>query len=267
MVKYSYDYSLIGENHMFIEERHAAILRMLEENGSITTHDIQKNFNVSYDSAKRDLRILEEQGRLKRTHGGAIPKDENFPEMPRRTNGITAGENAPYVCVRALDLISEGDTVYIPGGEIGAYIAKNLSEDCRLSVVTNSIQIAEMLRRRGGVDIIMLGGAADSDGMCTDFFTVEMLKKFRIDRAFITSDMISPTFGISLESASMLPFLSALIEHSASVVGLYPQKKVGGCAAFSVCHVSKLDVLITDAVLGEAISEYKKQGVKRIICL
>ena len=58
---------------MFIEERHQAILSWLEEKGSITTGDIQEQYGVSYESAKRDLRILEEKGLLKRTHGGALP--------------------------------------------------------------------------------------------------------------------------------------------------------------------------------------------------
>ena len=58
---------------MFIEERHQAILDLLAKNGSILNSEIQEKFDVSYDSAKRDLRILEEKGLLKRTHGGAIP--------------------------------------------------------------------------------------------------------------------------------------------------------------------------------------------------
>lgn len=58
---------------MFIEERHQAILDLLNENGRISNLEIQEKFEVSYDSAKRDLRILEEKGLLKRTHGGAIP--------------------------------------------------------------------------------------------------------------------------------------------------------------------------------------------------
>ena len=58
---------------MLIEERHEAILSILSQKGSITNPDIQKEFGISYDSAKRDLRILEEKGLLKRTHGGALP--------------------------------------------------------------------------------------------------------------------------------------------------------------------------------------------------
>ena len=58
---------------MFIEERHQKILEVLKQKQSITNQEIQEMFGISYDSAKRDLRLLEEQGLLKRTHGGAIP--------------------------------------------------------------------------------------------------------------------------------------------------------------------------------------------------
>ena len=71
---------------MFIEERHQAILDLLEEKGSITTAEIQEMFGVSYDSAKRDLRILEEKGLLKRTHGGAIKlRQVAFSKPPKMT--------------------------------------------------------------------------------------------------------------------------------------------------------------------------------------
>lgn len=69
---------------MYIEERHQAILDWLSKKGSISNADIQKNFGVSYDSAKRDLRILEEKGFLKRTHGGALPLRRLLPaDLPR----------------------------------------------------------------------------------------------------------------------------------------------------------------------------------------
>lgn len=58
---------------MFIEERHRAILTIENEVGRISIGEIQEKFSVSVDSARRDLRILEEKGLLKRTHGGAIP--------------------------------------------------------------------------------------------------------------------------------------------------------------------------------------------------
>lgn len=58
---------------MFIEERHQKILEVLKQKQSITNQEIQEMFGISYDSAKRDLRLLEEPKITKRTHGGAIP--------------------------------------------------------------------------------------------------------------------------------------------------------------------------------------------------
>ena len=66
---------------MFIEERHKKILEMLQKNKSITNQEIQDMFGISYDSAKRDLRLLEEQGMLKRTHGGAILRGLNITSV------------------------------------------------------------------------------------------------------------------------------------------------------------------------------------------
>ena len=83
---------------MFIEERHQVILETIAASGRISIGEIQERFDVSVDSARRDLRILEEKGLLKRTHGGAIPlpqvgllppRDRNFAEM--------AGKNYQYI--------------------------------------------------------------------------------------------------------------------------------------------------------------------------
>ena len=60
---------------MFIEERHREILKRLNASGTITTAEIQRLFGIGYDSAKRDLRILEEKGLLKRTHGAGEKRD------------------------------------------------------------------------------------------------------------------------------------------------------------------------------------------------
>lgn len=65
---------------MYIEERHRAILEWLSQHGSISNTDIQKNFDVSYDSAKRDLRILEEKELLKRLMAVHCPFAKLQPE-------------------------------------------------------------------------------------------------------------------------------------------------------------------------------------------
>ena len=101
---------------MFIEERHQAILDMITQNGKITTSEIQEKFNVSYDSAKRDLRILEEKGLLKRTHGGAIPARQiasGKPPMTTCKDISEVKENYLAIAKRAVSMIKNHDVIFI----------------------------------------------------------------------------------------------------------------------------------------------------------
>ncbi|MEI6580031.1 MAG: DeoR family transcriptional regulator, partial [Eubacteriales bacterium] len=85
---------------MFIEERHQAILDIIKLNGRISIGEIQEEYGVSVDSARRDLRILEEKGLLKRTHGGAIPiRQIGFGKPPKITGRDINGVYPNYLAV------------------------------------------------------------------------------------------------------------------------------------------------------------------------
>ena len=96
---------------MFIEERHREILKRLNASGTITTAEIQRLFGIGYDSAKRDLRILEEKGLLKRTHGGAISL--SAPER-KETLRIVKDERPDIVSIAryAVSLIKPDEGLY-----------------------------------------------------------------------------------------------------------------------------------------------------------
>lgn len=237
---------------------------MLSEMGSITTADIQNRFGISYDSAKRDLRILEEKGALRRTHGGAIPIGELAVGRPKKVAEPQNERNT--VIERAAGLIVEGETLYLPAGELGVLLARSLPDDMHLTAAVNSIAAAEVLRRRGDVRVILLGGVADANGVCTDYFASEIVGRLRFDKAFIATDGISPAFGISHANSAELMFLGAVLDSARMTVGLYPAERLEYESSFSLSPVSRLDVLITDAALDAArVTEYKKHGVKRII--
>ena len=103
---------------MFIEERHREILKRLNASGTITTAEIQRLFGIGYDSAKRDLRILEEKGLLKRTHGGAISL--SAPER-KETLRIVKDERPDIVSIAryAVSLIKPDEVVFSPGVACG----------------------------------------------------------------------------------------------------------------------------------------------------
>jgi DeoR/GlpR family transcriptional regulator of sugar metabolism len=254
---------------MFIEERHQSILKILEENGSITTGKIQEKFGISYDSAKRDLRILEEKGLLKRTHGGAIPARQiAFGKPPKMTcKDITEiKENYLEIALKAVSLIKNNDVVFITSATVGYLMIQNIPADIKIRVVTNSIVIAEELRKLENISTIMLGGEMDNKGNCWDAFAIDIIKRLRFDKCFMTAACISPKFGLSIQMSQAISFYNALIDSSKETIGLFPTEKIGFESIVSICPANRLNVLITDWNASEEdLSDFDEQGIEVIV--
>lgn len=251
---------------MFIEERHRAILDILNENGRISNSEIQEKFEVSYDSAKRDLRILEEKGLLKRTHGGAIPARQIGGNLCRslspdeRVKNVK--ENYLSIAKKAVSMIKENDVVYITNASVGYLMAQNIGS-VKCTVVTNSVSIAEKLRSSENVTVILTGGEMNENGCFYDSFTLSVIKRLRFDKCFITSACISASFGLSIQKSRSVELTNTVINNSKTVVGLYPVEKIGFESVISICSTDKLDVLITDGETSEDdLSLFEELGIE-----
>lgn len=251
---------------MFMEERHNEILRLLAEQGRISNAEIQELFQISYDSAKRDLRILEEQGLLKRTHGGAIPasqvganviKDLAPDERVREVK-----ENYLAIAKKAVREIAENDVVYITNASVGFLMAQNMGE-VPCTVVTNSIAIAEELRKKEKITVLLAGGEMQKNGCFYDSFALSMIKRLRFDKCFVTSACVSAKFGLSVQKARSLELTTAVINNSKTVYGLYPVEKIGFDSVISICPASKIHCLITDSEASEEdLAQLEEMGIR-----
>jgi DeoR/GlpR family transcriptional regulator of sugar metabolism len=256
---------------MFIEERHQAILNLLSEQGSVSNTQIQEQFGISYDSAKRDLRILEEKGLLKRTHGGAIPNksigsDDGLHDLSAKERVQNIWENYLQVAKKAISTIQPKDVVYITNGGIGFIMAQNMPRDIVCTIVTTSISIAEELRKYDNITVIVTGGEMSKNGSFYDSFTLEIINRLRFDKCFITSACISADFGISIQKTRNVGLINAILNNSKTKYGLYPTEKIGFESIVSICPASKLDFLITDWEASEEdLSLLDEQGIEIII--
>ncbi len=252
---------------MFIEERHAAILDILAEKGSVTTAELQAKFGISYDSAKRDLRLLEEAGKLRRTHGGAIPVGElNTPTLRKSTEPDAAANELELIAEYAVSLIKENELLFLPSGRMGEAVAQALPRTLPVRVVTGSITVAQMLRRRESVTVILVGGEVNAEGDCHDSFAADMLRRFRFDKAFIATDAVSADFGASVSDTAAVAYLTAAVDGAKKVIGLYPSARVGTEASVSVCPAKRLDAIITDGSIDGVRRTFDDCGVAVVVC-
>lgn len=250
---------------MFIEERHREILKRLNASGTITTAEIQRLFGIGYDSAKRDLRILEEKGLLKRTHGGAISL--SAPER-KETLRIVKDERPDIVSIAryAVSLIKPDEVVFLPASPVGLQMVRGLPDGLSVRVVTNSLALAEEARQRQGTKVFMIGGELDDRGCATDSFATETIRRIRMAKSFTTTAGVSAGFGLSVQKSVSVAFWNAVIGSSSAVIGLYPSERFGVDSVFSVCGAQRLNCVITDGRADTSrISEFAESGVKVIV--
>ena len=258
IVKNKYKLGKIWRKDMFIEERQKDIVRRVNENGRILVTEIQENYHVSADCARRDLRQLESKGLLKRTYGGAmaISPIGVYPEKMYNPKELSETKKDYYaVAQKALEYINKNEVIYLTTSSIGYYMAVCFPSNLEVTILTNSVTIADVLRKKDNVSVILLGGEMSHRGHCHDFYTVQMVKNIRIDKAFLSHTGLSVDFGASLHNSSGVEFSKAVMHNSTINIGLYPSEKIGRNSIHSVCSINEYDLIITDNGISEDFKE------------
>ena len=216
--------------------------------------EIQQIYNVSSDCARRDLRFLESKGLLQRVHGGAISVTVAgiYPEKMYNPRDIKE-EKKDYLAVakKAVEYIQNNEVIYITTSLVGYYMALNLPEELTATILTNSVTIADALRKRENVSAILLGGVMSNKGHCHDFYTMQMVSNIRIDKAFMSHNALSIEYGATTHDPSGMEFGRAVMHNSMVKIGLYPSSKIGKESIHSVCPIDAYDLIVTDSKVSE----------------
>lgn len=248
---------------MFAEERREKILALLKEEKRVLVKDLAEKFQVSIDSIRRDLSIMEDQGQLKKTHGGAIPA-ANVRQSPPPPE-VRYGEGTPQgdaIAKLAVSYIQERNTIFIGSGSLAYMLLKHLPEQMPLTIVTNSIRVADVLRERQWIETYLIGGRVKSSGNITDAIATESIRMFKFDVSFITGGGISEE-GIFVNTPEVGVFSRAVSAASRQLIGIATYHSIGKDGFSKVSRIEDLDLLITDEEAdSRAIERIQTLGVK-----
>jgi len=257
---------------MFLEERHQAILDIIKNEGRISIGAIQERFNVSVDTARRDLRILEKNGLLKRTRGGAIPLPRIGQSTPVKMQYHSNKDitniypNYDAIAAKAVEYIMPNDVVYITSGSIGFLMLKYLPIDYEFTVITNSIDNACILRKYENIKTYIIGGQMRPNGRMVDSMAQELVRSMNFDLSFLTGAGFTPDFGISNGTPETVVFQKIIANNTKRNIALFPSHKIGIKAFLKDVDMTKLDILITDSdVLEDDVSKFREKGLEVVI--
>ncbi len=249
---------------MFIEERHFEISEHIKSKGKISIGEITEKYNISDESARRDLRILEQKGICKRTRGGAIllsqigikpPVDRNFETM-------TVFPTYREIARIAVNLIKENDIIYITSGSFGHIMTSLLPTNIHFTIVVNSVDMGKELRNFENIDVYIAGGKMRRSGSLVDSFAIDFIEKMHFDKCFVTGAGLTANFGLSNGTDETASFQRAVIRNSRNKILLMPGAKIGLNSFIKVCDATVFETIVTDwECVEEQISALEEKGI------
>lgn len=172
---------------MFMEERHERIMERLKEEGRVTVKELSHIFSVTEDCVRKDLRVLEKGGQLKRTYGGAV-LSKDYPlvrdVVDRRA---VNGEKKEAIAKEALGHIRENETVFLDISTTNIQLAQLLAQwGRRLVVVSNMIDILQILSASPSLTVIGTGGTmVRTVNGFLGAETIDFIGHYSFDKAFL----------------------------------------------------------------------------------
>lgn len=254
---------------MLANERHARILKKLNQQGAVTTAELTDSLQVSIETVRRDLLRLERLGQLQRVHGGAVAPGNMQPyaELPQRLEANSSSK--AELCETAATLVSDGDILFVDCGSTAVYFAQALvSHFDKLTVVTHSMDVLEILSKKEGFQIILCGGFYDpSEKAFSGQLTLDALKKLHVSKAFLCPSGIALKSGVWDYNQALIQVQSQAMASSDQVIFLANSDKFEKNAMLKLCDTSTGHLYVTDSGLSRHYRQlYHEQDITVITC-
>ena len=172
---------------MFLEERQEKILELLAENGKVLVKELAEQFGVTEDSIRKDLSTLEQDGKLKRTYGGAVAIREKLHVAEANKRRMLDVEAKRKIAQIAFKLIEPNDMIFLDISTINIALADLIAKSGNeYKVVTNMIDVISILAINPKIELLCVGGRINKsrDGFCGGV-AYEYVAKIKPDISFI----------------------------------------------------------------------------------
>ncbi|WP_085311572.1 DeoR/GlpR family DNA-binding transcription regulator [Planktotalea arctica] len=232
--------------------RQKEILELARKEGKVTVDGLADFYDVTVQTIRRDLSDLADAGRLDRVHGGAVvPSGVVNIQYEERRRLNEAGKKA--IAAACAQAIPNGSSVFMNIGTSTEAVAHELLDHENLLVVTNNLNIANILTTNNSCEIMLAGGVLRrSDGGIVGGLTVEMVKQFKFDYSILGCSAIDTDGDLLDFDGQEVMVSSTAIQRSRKVMVVADHLKFQRKAPLTICSLGDVDVLISDCELTEA---------------
>lgn len=237
---------------MLAQQRQRAILDRIRRHGAVRVAELVRELGVSDMTIRRDLEALAVRGMLEKVHGGATIGDARSAEEPgfaAKTTRQQAEKEA--IARRAARLVAPGTAVALSAGTTTWTLAHRLTGVPDLTVITNSIQVAEVFHRdqRDDRTVILTGGVRTPSDALVGPVAVAALRSLHVDTLFLGVHGMSARAGFTTPNLLEAETDRALIDGAGRLVVLADHAKWRTVGISTIAELARADVLISDGGL------------------
>jgi DeoR/GlpR family transcriptional regulator of sugar metabolism len=252
---------------MLTEKRHEDLLRLLQEQEVVQVAEAAQRFKVSMQTVRRDFKELQSQGLLRKVRGGAmlLPSRSQEPLYTARAVSMLAEKQA--IAEAAASLIQDGESIFLDLGTTTLEVAKRLDQHRSLTVVTNSIKIAQILVDSPGILVYLTGGQLRAgEHSLSGIWTQQSLNSVYVDKAIVGAGGLAIDTGLTDFHMEEAAIRRMMIQRANQAIVVADSTKLGMTALVSVVPLQEIDVLVTDVGIDpEWLSALQTAGVEVIV--
>jgi len=229
--------------------RQPDILDLARQHGRVTVEGLAAHFCVAVQTIRRDLTELAESGQLERVHGGAVLPSgvRNIGYSDRR--GLNA-EAKVAMARRAAAMIPNGSSLFLNIGTTTEAVAHALLNHEALLVVTNNLNVANILAANADCEVIVAGGTLRrSDGGLTGHLTMRVIEQFRVDLAVIGCSALALDGDVLDFDVAEVSVSQTILSRARAAMLVADHSKFQRTAPARITSLENLDSFVTDAPL------------------
>jgi DeoR/GlpR family transcriptional regulator of sugar metabolism len=245
---------------MLAAERYEKIVQIVNDRGSVRVSELSELCGVTEETIRRDLDRLEQSGRLRRSHGGAVSVKDIRAEIPYAEREITRADEKKRIAQAALSDVGAYDRILLDASSTAWYLASILP-DMPLTVLTNSIKIAVALSGKEKIEVISTGGMLAPRSLSyVGPLAERTLDVYHVGKAFLSCKGVHLQRGLSESNELQGRVKQKMIEIADRVVLLADSSKFGAQAFTRVAGLDEVDAIVTD----RGLSAETEEGLKEL---
>jgi DeoR/GlpR family transcriptional regulator of sugar metabolism len=253
---------------MLAQQRQQAILDLVQRHGGVRVADLVREFGVSDMTIRRDLEVLAERGLVTKVHGGATTVGAGSTEEPGfAAKSVRQRQEKEAIARRGAQLVRPGTAVAVSAGTTTWTLAHHLTDVPELTVVTNSIQIADVFYRAGRADqtIVLTGGIRTPSDALVGPVAVTAIRSLNVDLLLLGVHGMSTRAGFTTPNLMEAETDRAMVAAARRLAVLADHTKWGTVGLSTIARLADADVLVTDSGAGEDVCKTMAEEVGELI--